>query len=326
MTGSIISIIVLTVSFALFAFVIAFLISSIVSADKIAADKRLEELKKKEGDNIDVALVNHESRHSKRKKENKVKNSFFEKLASDLYKELQSADIKMRPEEFLTIWLLIAILPASLVVMILGNSTVAIVLLVLGLVVPMFIVRQKQKSRVKKFDSQLSDALMTACSCLRSGLTFTQAMETIAKDMPDPISSEFSLAVAEMSMGSSMEEALDHMGTRIKSQYLALTISAVLIQRQTGGNLSKILDNISASIKEKMKLKQELKSATASGKMTGLVVGCMPVILIVLFLVVNKDFMLPLFTTSTGHIFLGVAAGLELICFVVVKKILAVKM
>jgi D-ribose pyranose/furanose isomerase RbsD len=74
MTGSIISIIVLTVSFALFAFVIAFLISSIVSADKIAADKRLEELKKKEGDNIDVALVNHESRHSKRKKENKVKS------------------------------------------------------------------------------------------------------------------------------------------------------------------------------------------------------------------------------------------------------------
>lgn len=137
--------------------------------------------------------------------------------------------------------------------------------------------QNKAKERVKKFESQLSDALIIACSCLKSGLSFTQAMETIAKDMDDPISGEFALVIKEMSMGASMEEALDKLNTRIKSKHLALMVSAVLVQRQTGGNLSQILENISNTIKERMKLQQELKSATASGKMSGTVVGMMPI-------------------------------------------------
>lgn len=327
MSGLAISIIVLTVSFAIFAFVIAFLISSNVSANKIASDKRLDDLKKKEGDAVDVALVKHESKRQKRKRESKKNNDgFFEKFASTLYKELQSADIKMRPEEFVTIWLLIAVLPASFVVLFSGSSAIAIALLILGIVAPLVLIKKKQKARVKKFDSQLSDALMIACSCLRSGLSFIQAMETISKEMDDPISSEFSLAIAEMNMGTPMDEALERMGERIKSNYLSLMISSVLVQRQTGGNLSKILENISHAIKEKIKLKKELDTSTASGKMTGMIVGIVPIALLLIFTVVNRSLMEPLFTTSTGHIFLGVAAGLEIICFVAIKKITNVKM
>ncbi len=327
MTGLIISIIVLTASFALFAFVIAFLISSALSKNKIAADKRLDELNKKEGDANDIALVKHESKRTKTKKDTRKRSNFFEKFASNLYSQLQSADIKMRPEEFLLIWLLVAVLPASLVVLFMADaSVIAIILFVFGLLLPALVIKMKQKSRVKKFDEQLSDALIIACSCLKSGLSFTQSMETIAKDMDAPISTEFSTVIAEMNMGASMDEALERMNKRIKSNHLSLMISAVLVQRQTGGNLSQILDNISNSIKEKMKLKQELKSATASGKMTAIMVGAMPFALIALFSIVNWSFMEPLFKTSTGHIFLAVAAGLELGCFVIVKKILTVKM
>lgn len=82
--------------------------------------------------------------------------------------------------------------------------------------------------------------------------------------------------------------------TRIKSKHLALMVSAVLVQRQTGGNLSQILENISNTIKERMKLQQELKSATASGKMSGTVVGMMPIAILLMFFVVNKDFVMPL--------------------------------
>lgn len=326
MTGSTISVILITVSFALLAFVVAFIISSLASANKIAAEKRVEDLKKREGDVTDIALVKHESLRQKLKKEGNKSSNFFDKYAASLYKELQAADIKMRPEEFSLIWLLLAVVPACLVVLFSGSSFIAILLFAIGLILPLMVVKVKQKARVKKFDEQLSDALIIACSCLKSGLSFTQSMETISKDMEAPIGTEFAQVLAEMNMGSSMEEALERMNQRIKSNYLSLTISAVLIQKQTGGNLSQILDSISNTIKEKMKLKKELNSATASGKMTGILMGSMPVILLVMFYVVNPSFIMPLFENSLGRVFLAVAAGLEVLCFLLIKKIVTIKM
>lgn len=326
MTGSTINIILVAFAFGLLAFVIAFIIFSFVSADKIAADKRLEELKKREGDASDIALVKHESLRKKLKKKSSKGNNFFEKYAASIYKELQAADIKMRPEEFSIIWLLIAVVPACLVVLFSGSSIIALMLSVIGLILPLMVIKVKQKARVKKFDEQLSDALIIACSSLKSGLSFTQSMETISRDMDAPISTEFAQVLAEMNMGASMDEALERMNARIKSRYLSLTISAVLIQKQTGGNLSQILENISHSIKERMKLKKELDSATASGKMTGTLMGAMPVILLVIFYVVNPSFISPLFEDPTGRIFLAVAAGLEVACFFLIKKIVTIKM
>lgn len=323
MTGSTISVIIITAAFALLAFVIAFILSYTFGSSKIAADKRMEELKKQEG-YTEVALVKNKKK-TRRKKENE--NGFFVKFASALYSQLQSADIKMRPEEFLLIWVVVAVLPALFILLISDSlSTVAIIAAVIGSMIPFAIVKIKQKQRVKKFDVQLSDALMLSCSSLRAGLSFTQAMEAISKDMPDPIASEFGTVLEEMSMGMPMDEALERLNKRINSQYLPLMVSSVLIQRQTGGNLSSILEGIANSIKEKMKLKQELKASTSAGKTTGLMVGSMPIILCVLFFFVNREFIMPLFTTNMGHIFLGVAAGLEVLCFLAVRKIINIKM
>lgn len=323
MTGSTISVIIITAAFALLAFVIAFILSYTFGSSKIAADKRMEELKKQEG-YTEVALVKNKKK-TRRKKENE--NGVFVKFASALYSQLQSADIKMRPEEFLLIWIIVAVLPALFILLISDSlATVAIIAAVIGSMIPFAIVKIKQKQRVKKFDVQLSDALMLSCSSLRAGLSFTQAMEAISKDMPDPIASEFGTVLEEMSMGMPMDEALERLNKRINSQYLPLMVSSVLIQRQTGGNLSSILEGIANSIKEKMKLKQELKASTSAGKTTGLMVGSMPIILCVLFFFVNREFIMPLFTTNMGHIFLGVAAGLEVLCFLAVRKIINIKM
>ena len=323
MTGSTISVIIITAAFALLAFVIAFILSYTFGSSKIAADKRMEELKKQEG-YTEVALVKNKKK-TRRKKENE--NGFFVKFASSLYSQLQSADIKMRPEEFLLIWVIVAVLPALFILLISDSlTTVAIIAAVIGAMIPFAIVKIKQKQRVKKFDVQLSYALMLSCSSLRAGLSFTQAMEAISKDMPDPIASEFGTVLEEMSMGMPMDEALERLNKRINSQYLPLMVSSVLIQRQTGGNLSSILEGIANSIKEKMKLKQELKASTASGRSTAIMVGSMPIILCLLFFLINRDFIMPLFTTTLGHIFLGVAAGLEVLCFVAVKKIITIKM
>ena len=326
MTGSTINTLFLTLAFALLAFALAFIVVSAVMQNKIAAEKRLDELKKSEGDGSDLALVKHESKRQKRERERKSQSKFFEKLGNQLYTELQSANITMRPEEFAIIWILVAFVPGGLVAMFTTNITIAAVLVGVGCVGPVVLIKQKQKKRVKLFEEQLSDALLMCCSSLKSGLSFNQAMEAIATDMADPISTEFAITLREINMGFSMDEALDNMGKRIKSKQLDLMVSAILIQRQTGGNLSRILENISDTIKERMKLKKQLKTTVAGGKSSGKLVAAMPWILIGLFSIFNWDMEKILFTETRGRILLLIAAGLEVMAFVSINKICSVKM
>ncbi|MBE6817101.1 MAG: hypothetical protein E7520_05290 [Ruminococcaceae bacterium] len=330
MTGSLLNIIIiagLSLTFAALTFFLVYIIASAVAADKIAAEKRLEELNKAEGDGELVALVKNESKTRANKRTRQRQHSRFdEKVGNAIYRQLQSADIKMRPEEFLIVWLIIAFFPGALVVVFTRNVILTLVLIAVGAVLPIIYVKSKQKSRVKKFEEQLSDALMICISCLRSGLSFNQAMETIAKDMDAPISVEFSTVVREVNMGYSMDEALENLGDRIKSKYVDLMVSAVLVQRQTGGNLSKILQSISDTIRERMKLKRQLKTSVASGKMSGIIVGMLPVVVLGLFTLIARDFVSVLFTDTRGHLLLLGAAGLEAIAFVVIKRITTVKM
>ncbi len=327
MTGSTLNIILITISFALLIFIIAYIIFSTVLADRIAAEKRLDELNKKEGDYSDIALIKNESRETRRKRERRLqKSSAFDKIGSVIFLELQSADIKMRPEEFLLIWILLAFVPGGLVALFLNNIVIALALVAAGMFLPVIYVKSKQKSRVKKFEEQLCDALMICCSCLRSGLSFTQAMETIAKDMDAPISTEFGVAIQELNMGYSMEECLENLADRIKSKYVELMVSAVLVQRQTGGNLSHILENISDTIKEKLKLKRQLKTATASGKMSGFIVGAMPIIMLVMMTGLQRDMMMIMYTETRGRLCLVGVAMLEAMAFIAIKKITSVKM
>ncbi len=327
MTGSTLNIIFIAVAFALLVFTIAYIVVSTLMADRIAAEKRLDELNKKEGDFNELALVKNESKESRKKRERKhQKSNAFEKFGNVIYLELQSADIKMRPEEFSLIWVLIAFVPAGLVAMFLNSIIIAVVLAVAGMFLPVFYVKLKQKSRVKKFEEQLSDALMICCSCLRSGLSFTQALETIAKDMDAPISTEFATVVKELNMGYSLEDGLENLATRIKSKYVDLMVSAVLIQRQTGGNLSHILENISDTIKEKLKLKRQLKTSTASGKMSGFIVGGMPLIMLVIISMMQPELADILFHQTRGNFLLVGVAALEIMAFIAIKKITTVKM
>ncbi len=324
---NLIVILALSLTFALLSFVLVFIIASALMADKIAAEKRLEELNKNEGDGGEVALVKNESKTKRNRRERQRQHSRFdEKVGNAIYRQLQSADIKMRPEEFLIVWILLAFLPAALVMVFTRNIVFMLILMIAGAVIPIVYVKSKQKKRVKQFEEQLCDALMICCSCLRSGLSFNQAMETIAKDMDAPISTEFATVVKEVNMGYSMDESLENLGDRIKSKYVDLMVSAVLVQRQTGGNLSKILGNISDTIRERMKLKRQLKTSVSSGKMSGIIVGMMPVAILGMFTIINYDFVKVLYTEPRGYALLGAAAGLEFLAFVFVKKITTVKM
>lgn len=325
MSGSVYKII-MAVTFALLIFMLVYIIVYLINAEKIAAERRLKVLNEREGDLNELVLVKNESKSTKRRKENKLqKTEKGEKIGMAIYKQLQTADIKMRPEEFITMWLLLTFVPGPLVALFLGKATIALILMAAGAAGPILYIKRKQKGRIKKFEEQLCDALMICCSCLRSGLSFNQSMETIATDMEAPISVEFETVIRELSMGYSMDEAMENLGRRMKSKYVDLMVSAVLVQRQTGGNLSYILENISNTIIEKMKLKKQFKTSIASGRASGLIVGAMPVIMLGLFTLVSYDHVSVLYKETRGHMLLLAIAGLEGIAFLVIKRMTTLK-
>ena len=145
MSGSTISIIAITAAFTALAFIVALIVIATAGASKIAAEQRMEDLKKREGE-ADVVLVKSEKKKNKKRRESQ--NSFFIKFASNLYRQLQSADIKMRPEEFLLIWILVAAIPGFIVILIVPNMTaLAIGLVVVGAVAPFVLLKMKQKKK-----------------------------------------------------------------------------------------------------------------------------------------------------------------------------------
>jgi tight adherence protein B len=150
-------------------------------------------------------------------------------------------------------------------------------------------------------------------------------METIAKDMEAPISTEFARAVSEINFGSNMDTALNSMVERIQSSDLMLAVSAISVQRQTGGNLSQILETISNTIRERIKVKADVSATTSQGRMSGLLIGALPILLGGAISVINPEYMTPLFTTSAGRIMLIVCIVLECLGFLAIRKIVDIK-
>ncbi len=239
--------------------------------------------------------------------------------------ELIAADIRMRPEEFLVIWILLILLPAFLL-MAMGVHLLTVVgAMLIGGFLPPYWIRSRKGKRLIKFESQLSEAMVMVGNCLRSGLTFQQAMNNIANEMPDPIGREFARAVREINLGGSVDLALNNLAERVKSTDLTLAVSAIQIQRQVGGNLLDLLENISETIKDRIKIKNEIRVMTATGRASGMIIGSLPLGLALVLTMINPGFITSFFNTQIGIGMLIVGALMETIGFLMIRKIVSIK-
>ncbi len=317
-----ISTVFLSITFAATAAVFTITLYGSFTKQRRIIDKRMAEFKS--GSESIYAELNTKNTVKKSFLDSKSRN-FIKKATDTIYSELSLAGIKTKPEEFILIWLLLAFLPAGLIALITKQALPAAAFTAVGAAAPIIYLKSKKQKRIHSFESQLSDALVVCCNCLRSGLSFQQAMETIASDMPAPIGTEFSQVLNEIKFGASLEKALTDMTERIKSADLMLVVSAVLIQRGTGGNLSQILDTISETIKDRLKIKQEIKTVTAQGRMSSSVIGGLPIAIGLVLMVINPSYMMTFFVTTAGNIMLVVAIMLEIIGFAVIRKVVTVK-
>jgi len=220
-------------------------------------------------------------------------------LFASLSKNLAQADIKLRPAEYLAAAVGCAAAGAILGFFLGGGILMAIVLGGVGAFVPKIYVGQAKSARLKKFDRQLGDMLNLMVNGLRAGYSTLQAMEAVSREMPQPINDEFRRVVQEMQLGITMEDALDHLLRRIASDDLDLIVTAVNVQREVGGNLAEILDVISYTIRERVRIKGEIQTLTAQGRATAWVISMLPLALLVLLYLVNREYFMQFFNPET---------------------------
>ncbi len=235
-------------------------------------------------------------------------SDFFNQLGegSDLFegisKDLARADLKLRPAEFIASRFISMLLTGFVGYIITrGSVPAAILATIFGYFIPRIYVNNAQGRRLKNFDNQLGDMLNLMVNGLRAGFSTLQSMEAVSKELPDPISGEFRRVVQEMQLGIPMEDALDHLLRRIDSEDLDLVITAINVQREVGGNLAEILDVITFTIRERVRIKGEIQALTAQGRATAWVISALPIVLVVLLFVLNKDYIMQFFNPETRN-------------------------
>lgn len=245
-------------------------------------------------------------------------------IIKPIEEKLVRADIPLRGEEYLFLWLLSGLLPGLLGVLLNGRLASGVILSFIGLILPPLLVKRAEEKKIIKFNLQLVDALAILSNSLRASYSFHQSIELVSREMPAPLGKEFARTFREVNLGTPLEEALNNMGKRIASEDLQLIITAVLIQRQVGGNLAIILDNISETIRDRIRIQGEIRTLTAQGRISGLVIGCLPFIIVVILMLMNPKFLEPLFQSSMGIMLIIWGLVSEVIGIILIRKITAI--
>jgi tight adherence protein B len=227
-------------------------------------------------------------------------------FADSIATQLARADLKMTVAEFLALQVIAVVAGVGITYFLFGGGILLPAAAgVIGFFGPRIYLRLRQRRRLNQFNDQLGDAINQMANGLRAGYSVMQAMDSVAQELPAPISTEFRRVVQEMQLGLSMEQALSNMLRRIDSEDLDLMITAINVQREVGGNLADILDVINFTIRERVRIKGEVRTLTAQGRASAYVITFLPVGLTLLLLVLNREYVMKLFTDVCGWIMVG---------------------
>ncbi|MGB2956235.1 MAG: type II secretion system F family protein [Anaerolineales bacterium] len=247
------------------------------------------------------------------------------KFGDRIATSLAQADLKLRPAEYIAAMIIAAFLLGFFAWAIGGQNIIsALIGAVLGGMMPRMYMKRQQNKRITTFGNQLPDMLNLTVNGLRAGYSTMQALESVSKELPPPLSDEFSRVVKEMQLGIAMEDALNNMHRRIPSDDLDLIITAINVQREVGGNLAEILDMISYTIRERIKIKGEIKVLVSQVIYSGRFLALLPLILMGLLWFANREYLMTFFSPGNllcGGIMLGIAAVMVASGYIAMNKL-----
>jgi tight adherence protein B len=192
-------------------------------------------------------------------------------------------------------------------------------------VLPFAHVWWRRKKRFDKFLEQLPDALDLVSRALSAGHAFSEALNMVSTEMPEPISTEFRKAYEEQNLGLSLKLALENLTQRMPLLDLRMCVTAVLIQRETGGNLAEILEKVAYTIRERFRIMGDLKTLTTSSRMSAWLLCALPIFVAIAVTVMNPEYMSVLWKDQRGHYLIAAAMFLQITGMLIVKKILNIK-
>lgn len=296
----------------------------------------LTENRRKMTERIKKYTKDHSGHHSdenqRRKGRMKVKNilraagkifasrSFTKKVEE----ELSKAGIPLRGEEFIVLNI-ISFLAGSVAGLFTRGIGAGMVFGALGMAFPYLLVKRRKRKRLEKINSEISDCLTVMTNSLRAGYSLQQTMDLVSNEMTGPLAMELKKTIREINFGTPTEKALSNLAAHVESEDVDLMITAVLIQRQIGGNLAEILDNISYTLRERIRIKGEIKTLTAQGRISGLIIGFMPPAIFALLLVINPSYISVLIQSKTGFFIMLGGVLSELFGVIMIRKIVNIE-
>lgn len=186
---------------------------------------------------------------------------------------------------------------------------------------PFLYVLYKRKKRFNKFEQELPEALDMMVSALRVGQSLISALDLVAKESPDPVSTEFKICCEEQNYGVELRTALYNLTSRVPLQDLSMMATAILIQKESGGNLAEVLDKVSYVIRERFRMRRQIAVHTAQGRMTGWILSFLPLVLGLALYMVNPDTMSLLWTRPIGQKLLYISGGMTITGALIIRKI-----
>ena len=244
---------------------------------------------------------------------------------SAIHDTLAQAGMTMRAGNFLGLSALASLAATILVYALTKRVEIAWVGMVVGFFLPYSFISYKRTQRFRKFDELFPEAIDTLARAVRAGHAFTTALEMISAEVSEPVAGEFRQLFEEQKFGMPVRDALMNLTERMPSVDVKFFVTAVMLQRETGGNLAEILDNLSYVIRERFKIQRQVRVYTAQGRLTmGLLMG-MPPIIVVVMMTLNPGFMRPLFTDPIGHVLLVAGLTLQTVGYFVIRKIIRIQ-
>ncbi|MBP2673250.1 MAG: type secretion system family protein [Deltaproteobacteria bacterium] len=240
-------------------------------------------------------------------------------------RRLQQADVPFTVGTF--ILCSVVLLGAGLVIGFFLNWPLLLSLAVglLLMYLPTAALNYRKRRRMTRFTELLPDTLEMFSRSLRAGHSFTGALQLVSQEMPAPVGPEFQKVFDEQNLGIPMRQALIDLTERVDIMDLRFFVTAILIQRDTGGNLAEIIDKISYVIRERFRVQGQLRIFTAQARMTGLILVALPPLLAFAIYILNPGYLMPLLTDPLGHVFITVAAILQIAGTLVIRKIIRIK-
>ena len=238
---------------------------------------------------------------------------------------INQADMRLQVSTFILISLFLFALGAILSQQLI--NVIPVSLLVGGFLssFPLLVVLYKRKRRFDKFEELFPEALDLLTRAVKAGHAFNTGIEMIAEEMVEPISKEFRITYDEQNFGLPLKQALFNLVDRIPLLDLKFFVTAILMQKETGGNLAEILTNLSQVIRERFKIMGEVRTFSAQGRLTGYILTAVPISMGFILSMMNWQYMSALFKEKIGHYMLAVAGFCQILGYIIIRKIVKIK-